>query len=68
MSKDTIIKFKTPVVEWTDPLTDLPRAGAQQLIVNAGEAELLEFLTHRVVIANSRFIELDVRVCGDDID
>jgi len=44
MSKDTIIEFKTPEATKTDPLTDLLRAGAQQLIANAVEAELLELL------------------------
>ena len=44
MSKDTIIQFKTPEAERTDPLTDLLRTGAQQLIANAVEAELLELL------------------------
>ena len=44
MSKDTIIQFKTPEEERTDPLTELLRAGAQQLIANAVEAELLELL------------------------
>jgi transposase-like protein len=46
MSKDTIIAFKTPEEERTDPLTDLLRTGAQQLIANAVEAELLELLGH----------------------
>ena len=45
MSKDTIIQFKTPEAERTDPLTDLLRTGAQQLIANAVEAELLELLS-----------------------
>lgn len=44
MSKDTIIQFKTPEAERTDPLTELLRTGAQQLIANAVEAELLELL------------------------
>ena len=44
MSKDTIFQFKTPEAERTDPLTDLLRSGAQQLIANAVEAELLELL------------------------
>ena len=44
MSKDTIIQIKTPEAERTDPLTDLLRTGAQQLIANAMEAELLELL------------------------
>ena len=44
MSKDTIIEFKTPEATKTDPLTGLLRAGAQQLIANAVEAELLELL------------------------
>jgi len=46
MSKDTIIAFKTPEEERTDPLTDLLRTGAQQLIASAVEAELLELLGH----------------------
>ena len=44
MSKDTIIEFKKPEEEGTDPLTDLLRTGAQQLIANAVEAELLDLL------------------------
>ena len=44
MSKDSIIEFKTPEATKTDSLTDLLRAGAQQLIANAVEAELLELL------------------------
>ena len=44
MSKDTIIEFKTPEAERTDPLTDLLRTGAQQLIASAVEADLLELL------------------------
>ena len=46
MSKDTIIQFKTPEEESTDPLTDLLRTGAQQLIASAVEAELHELLEH----------------------
>ena len=46
MSKDTIIQFKTPEAERTDPLTELLRAGAQQLIASAVEAELHELLEH----------------------
>ena len=46
MSKDTIIAFKTPEEERTDPLTDLLRTGAQQLLASAVEAELLELLGH----------------------
>ena len=46
MSKDTIIQFKTPEAERTDPLTELLRTGAQQLIANAVEAELLELLEY----------------------
>ena len=46
MSKDTISEFKTPEAERTDPLTELPRAGAQQLIASAVEAEQLELLGH----------------------
>jgi len=46
MSKDTIIAFKTPEEERTDPLTDLLRTGAQQLIASAVEAELQELLGH----------------------
>jgi len=46
MSKDTIIEFRIPEAERTDPLTDLLRTGAQQLIASAVEAELLELLGH----------------------
>ena len=38
------MNLKTPEATKTDPLTDLLRAGAQQLIANAVEAELLELL------------------------
>lgn len=37
MSKDTIIEFKTPEAEKTDPLTDLLRTEALQRIANAVE-------------------------------
>ena len=43
MSKDTIIAFKTPEEERTDPLTDLLRTGAQQpVFVN----EVVAFMSH----------------------
>jgi len=38
------LNLKTPEATKTDPLTDLLRAGAQQQIANAVEAELLELL------------------------
>ena len=46
MSKDTIIEFKTPEAERTDPLTDLLRASAQQQVASTVEDELLELLGH----------------------
>jgi len=48
MSKDTIIEFKMPEAERSDPWTALLRTGAQQLIASAVEAELFELLGHYV--------------------
>lgn len=47
MNKDNIIRFKTPT-EIVDPLTDLLRSGAQQLLHAAIESEIEELLhSHR---------------------
>lgn len=44
MSKSKVIAFKKPGEISEDPLTELLRAGARQLIANAVEAELLGYL------------------------
>jgi hypothetical protein len=44
MEKNKIIELKTPGENSEDPLTELLRAGARQLIAEAVEAELQEFL------------------------
>ena len=63
MSKDTIIQFKTPEEERTDPLTELLRAGAQQLIANAVEAELLELLGQYTDSKDEQGRQVIVRNC-----
>jgi len=54
MNKDTIIAFKTPEEERADPLTELLRTGAQQLIGNAVEDELLELLEYYAGIKDAQ--------------
>ena len=44
MSKDTVVAFRAPDGFSPDPLTDLLRLGARQLIAQAVEAELKGFL------------------------
>ena len=47
MTKDTVVAFRAPEGFSPDPLTDLLRQGARDLIAQAGEAELNAFLaTH----------------------
>ena len=47
MTKDTVVAFRTPDGFSPDPLTDLLRQGARDLIAQAVEAELSAFLgTH----------------------
>ena len=45
MTKDTVVAFRTPDGFSSDPLTDLLRQGARDLIAQAVEAELNTFLT-----------------------
>jgi len=44
MTKDTVVAFRAPEGFSPDPLTDLLRHGARQLIAQAVEAELNTFL------------------------
>jgi putative transposase len=44
MTKDTVVAFRAPFGFSPDPLTALLRQGARQLIAQAVEAELNEFL------------------------
>ncbi len=44
MNKNNIIEFENPV-NLSDPLTDMLRTGALQLIYEAVEAELEEFMS-----------------------
>jgi putative transposase len=44
MKKDNVIRFKRPVEKAGDVLTEILRSGAQQLLANAVEAEVTEFL------------------------
>ena len=44
MTKDTVVAFRAPEGFSADPLTDLLRRGARDLIAQAVEAELSAFL------------------------
>jgi len=44
MTRDTVVAFRAPRGFSPDPLTDLLRQGARQLIAQAVEAELNGFL------------------------
>ena len=44
MTKDTVVAFRAPTGFSPDPLTDLLRQGARDLIAQAVEAELATFL------------------------
>ena len=44
MTKDTVVAFRAPEGFSSDPLTDLLRQGARDLIAQAVEAELITFL------------------------
>ncbi len=44
MKKDTVIALKKPEVLVEDPLTEVLRRGAKQLLVQALEAEIASFL------------------------
>ena len=44
MTKDTVVAFRAPTGFSPDPLTDLLRQGARDLIAQAVEAELNAFL------------------------
>ena len=45
MTKDTVVAFRAPEGFSPDPLTDLLRQGARDLIAQAVEAELATFLS-----------------------
>ena len=45
MTQDTVVAFRAPTGFSADPLTDLLRQGARQLIAQAVEAELSTFLS-----------------------
>lgn len=45
MAKDTVVAFRAPEGFSADPLTDLLRQGARELIAQAVEAELATFLS-----------------------
>jgi putative transposase len=48
MTKDMVVAFRAPEGFSSDPLTDLLRQGARDLIAQAVEAELNAFLTAHV--------------------
>jgi hypothetical protein len=48
MTKDTVVAFRAPEGFSADPLTDLLRQGARELIAQAVEAELATFLSAHV--------------------
>ena len=48
MTKDTVVAFRAPDGFSPDPLTDLLRQGARELIAQAVEAELNAFLEAHV--------------------
>ena len=48
MSKDTIIEFANPSEFSADPLTDVLRQGARDLLATAVQAEVAEFLAAHV--------------------
>lgn len=53
MSKNKIIAFKKPGEISEDPLTELLRRGARQLIAEAVEAELQDLLQHYADLRNN---------------
>ncbi len=61
MKDDTIIGFRKPGEAEKDPLTELLRAGARQLIAEAVEAELVDFLAEYQGQKDSRGRRLVVR-------
>lgn len=71
MSKDKVIELKKPAEISEDPLSELLRAGARQLIAEAVEAELQEFLAqfthlrtnqgHRQVVRNGYLPERNIQ-------
>jgi transposase-like protein len=46
MRKDNVLEFKKPGVFVDDPITDILRAGAKKLLIEALEAEIEIFLSH----------------------
>ena len=61
MSKNRIITFKKPGDISEDPLTELLRKGARQLIADAVEFELQEFLGHYAALTNEKGHRLIIR-------
>ena len=71
MSKNKIISLKKPGEFTADPLTELLRSGARQLIVDAVEAELHELLNqyvdikdqhgHRQIVRNGYLPEREIQ-------
>ena len=71
MTKDTVVAFRTPDGFSPDPLTDLLRQGARDLIAQAVEAELATFLdahatetdaiSHRRLVRHGHLPERDVQ-------
>jgi transposase-like protein len=71
MDKNTVVELKKPGEISEDPLTELLRSGARQLIAEAVEAELQEFLAqfanyrtqqgHRQVVRNGYLPERNIQ-------
>jgi transposase-like protein len=71
MDKNTVVELKKPGEISEDPLTELLRSGARQLIAEAVEAELQEFLAqfanyrtqqgHRQVVRNGYLPEWNIQ-------
>jgi hypothetical protein len=61
MSKNTVVTLKKPGDISEDPLTELLRSGARQLIAEAVEAELHEFLSQYEELQNQHGNRLVIR-------
>ena len=68
MTKDTVVGFRGPRGFSPDPLTDLLREGARNLIAQAVEAELATFLdahaTETDAIGHRRLVLVLSRICA----
>ncbi len=70
MSKSKVVELKKPAEISTDPLSELLRNGAQQLIAEAVEAELQSLLSqytalrdpngHQLIVRNGYLPERDI--------